>query len=91
VTGKDWGARLGCSRVRGRAFTRTLADVDTPVTAIRLEVRLVGDLPVGRAYGDQGSTRDFAGWMALVATIDGLLTITQPGFDTPSPDERSGP
>jgi hypothetical protein len=65
--------------------------VDTPVTAIRLEVRLVGDLPVGRAYDDRGSTREFAGWMALVATIDGLLSIAQPGADTRSPDERPGP
>jgi hypothetical protein len=64
--------------------------VDPQATAIHLEVRLVGDLPIGRAYDDQGSTREFAGWMALVAAIDDLLTITQPGSDLRSPDERFG-
>lgn len=64
--------------------------MDPRATAIHLKVRLVGDLPIGRAYDDQGSTREFSGWMALVATIDDLLTFTQRGSDTHSSDERLG-
>jgi hypothetical protein len=74
---------------------RTLASVDPPATAIHLEVRLDGALPIGRAYDDRGSSREFAGWMALVATIDDFLTTatatataTATGTDTGSPDDR---
>jgi hypothetical protein len=70
------------SPILGGRGARTLVQVDPKATAIHLEVRLDGELPVGRAYDDQGSIREFAGWTALVATIDDLLTIAQPGFDT---------
>ncbi len=64
--------------------------MDTRATVIHLEVWLDGESPVGRAYDDQGGTRPFAGWLALVATIDDLLAISQPGSDSHPPDERPG-
>lgn len=65
-----------------------LATVDPQATAIHLEVRLDGESPIGRAYDDRGSIREFAGWMGLVATIDDLLTAAQPR--STSSDERAG-
>jgi hypothetical protein len=64
-----------------------LAGMDPRATAIHLEVWLDGESPVGRAYDDDGTSRDFAGWTSLVATIDVLLTSSQPGSDARSPDD----
>jgi hypothetical protein len=72
--------------------------VGTRVTAIHLEIRLDGESPTGRAYDERGCTREFAGWMALVATIDDFLgtahtaahTTGQPASAPPSSEERSG-
>jgi hypothetical protein len=44
-----------------------------PIT-IRMELRLDGDLPRGRASDDSGAVKDFAGWLGLVAAIDELLS-----------------
>lgn len=41
---------------------------------IRMELRLDGDMPTGRASDDSGRVRDFAGWLGLVAAIDELLS-----------------
>ena len=43
------------------------------LTTIRMELRLDGDLPTGRASDEQGRVKDFAGWLGLVAAIDELL------------------
>jgi hypothetical protein len=48
--------------------------VDAEPTTIRMELRLDGDLPTGRACDDSGRMREFAGWLALVAAIDELLS-----------------
>lgn len=62
--------------------------VDPRATAIRLEVWLDGESPVGHAYDDQGGRRAFAGWTSLVATIDDLLAGEHRGSGHPQPDER---
>jgi hypothetical protein len=41
---------------------------------ITLRVALDGEIPTGRASDANGLTRDFAGWVGLVAAIDGLLS-----------------
>ena len=64
--------------------------MDPRATAIHLEVRLDGDSPVGRAYDERGSAREFAGWMSLVAAIDDLMTTPPQGADSVPPDERPG-
>lgn len=57
---------------------------------IRLEIRLDGERPVGRAYA-RGGSREFAGWLGLVATIEHLLTATPPPAESaPAPEERTG-
>jgi hypothetical protein len=48
--------------------------VDSEATTIRMELRLDGDLPTGRASDDSGRVREFAGWLGLVAAIDELLS-----------------
>ncbi|MGQ0575785.1 MAG: hypothetical protein ACT4RN_16510 [Pseudonocardia sp.] len=64
--------------------------MDSRAVAIHLEIRLDGESPVGCAYDDRGSSRVFAGWVGLVATIDELLRTAPPASTPPSPDERSG-
>jgi hypothetical protein len=53
--------------------------MDPRATAIHLEVWFEGQSPVGRAFDDHGDSREFAGWTALVASIDQLLAATRPG------------
>jgi hypothetical protein len=64
--------------------------MDPRATAIHLEVWLDGESPIGHAYDDQGSSRPFAGWTSLVATIDDLLTGAHPGSGNPLSDGRFG-
>jgi hypothetical protein len=64
--------------------------MDPRATPIHLEVRLDGESPCGRAYDERGSVREFAGWLALVAAIDDLVSIPEPGSGTASPDEGLG-
>jgi hypothetical protein len=67
-----------------------LTAVGTRATAIHLEIWLDGESPTGRAHDDRGSTREFVGWMALLATIDAFLTTAQPEPAPPSSEGRSG-
>lgn len=57
----------------------TLAAVDAPPIAIHLDVRLDGGTPVGQACDERGHTREFAGWVGLVAAVDALLEATSAG------------
>ncbi|MDN5861762.1 MAG: hypothetical protein L0H84_24440 [Pseudonocardia sp.] len=59
--------------------------------AIRLEIRLDGESPVGRAYDDRGGSNEFAGWMGLVAVIDDLMRAWPPDPTTSASEERPGP
>jgi hypothetical protein len=61
--------------------------VDPRAIAIRLELWLDGESPIGRAYDERGASREFAGWTSLVATIDHLIEAARPG-PVPRPDER---
>ena len=48
--------------------------VDGKTITIELELRLSGDdCLTGRARNGDGSAREFAGWLGLVATIDALV------------------
>lgn len=48
------------------------------VRTIRLEVRLDGDSPAGSATACGERSREFAGWLGLVAAIEALLTGDRP-------------
>ena len=49
---------------------------------IRLELTLDGDLPAGSATVCGGPSREFAGWLGLVAAIEAILTADpRPGAD----------
>jgi hypothetical protein len=39
---------------------------------IRLELRLDGESPIGRASTPDDGERDFAGWLGLIAAIEAL-------------------
>ena len=41
---------------------------------IRLELRLDGQSPIGRASTRESGQREFAGWLGLIAAIDALAT-----------------
>jgi hypothetical protein len=41
---------------------------------IRLELRLDGESPIGRASTPDDGERDFAGWLGLIAAIEALAT-----------------
>ncbi len=49
-----------------------------PVRTIRLELRLDGDSPAGSAMVCGEPSRDFAGWLGLVAAIEAFLTADRP-------------
>ena len=55
----------GCSRKLGAMNERTVS--------VGLELRVVGDSLIGRAWSGMGVQRDFSGWLGLVAAIDALL------------------
>ena len=47
--------------------------MDRPASAIRLELWLDGDAPIGRAIG-RDEERQFAGWLGLVSAVEALMT-----------------
>jgi hypothetical protein len=52
------------------------------VRAIRLELSLDGDSPAGSARVCGGPSREFVGWLGLVAAIEAILTgDRRPGDD----------
>jgi hypothetical protein len=52
---------------------RILRNVESnPITA-SLELDASADAPTGRLSAGNGFTRDFAGWLGLVAAIDALV------------------
>jgi hypothetical protein len=57
------------------------------VVTITLRIALVGETPIGCAIDADGSARDFAGWLGLVAAIDGLLSDAP--ADTATTEETS--
>lgn len=58
------------------------------VRAIRLELSLDGDSPAGSARVCGGPSREFAGWLGLVAAIEAILTAdSRPGATTTTTTE----
>jgi hypothetical protein len=43
--------------------------------AIQIELWLDGSMPAGVATGAEGGTRDFVGWVGLMAAVDALAGI----------------
>jgi hypothetical protein len=56
---------------------------------ITLRISLDGEIPTGHASDDHGLSRDFAGWVGLVAAIDGLLS--GPQEDQSAGEDKVGP
>lgn len=52
--------------------------MDRQCLVIRLELELADDSLTGRAVDGAGATREFAGWMGLVAAIDVLVHRRSP-------------
>jgi len=48
------------------------------MVVIRLELQLADDSLTGRASDGTGTSREFAGWMGLVAAIDALVRGNSP-------------
>jgi hypothetical protein len=40
---------------------------------IRIELRLDGSSPTGRASSVRGGTREFSGWVGLMSAVDALV------------------
>jgi hypothetical protein len=54
-----------------------------PAHVVRLELRLDGDSPTGRAIGAGEEARRFAGWLGLMAAVEALVTgEPEPGAET---------
>ncbi|MDQ3936216.1 MAG: hypothetical protein M3340_16475 [Actinomycetota bacterium] len=60
--------------------------MDTPHTAISLDVSLAGDCLTGTATSATGVERPFCGWLGLIAAIDALLPQDA---STPATTERN--
>lgn len=50
-----------------------LGAMNEHIVSVGLELRVVGDSLIGRAWSGMGAQRDFSGWLGLVAAIDALL------------------
>jgi hypothetical protein len=48
-------------------------DTDAESGLIRVELRLDGASPRGRATAVDGGTRDFSGWVGLMSAVDALV------------------
>jgi hypothetical protein len=48
--------------------------IDPETIVIRLELHLSESAFTGRASRESGPTREFAGWLGLLAAIDGLIS-----------------
>lgn len=62
---------------------------------IEVEVDRDGDRPQGRISDDTGTTREFAGWLGLMAALDTLISSVARATDPaegpePPPAERLG-
>ena len=56
---------------------------------IRLELRLDGESPIGRASTPDGGERDFAGWLGLIAAIEALAARDRETGAGHAPDEAA--
>ena len=61
-----------------------------PMQTIRLELRLEGDSPNGRASAAGEEPRAFSGWIGLVSALDLLLRGAPAGGAASPPAERAG-
>ena len=50
---------------------------DAARDAIQIELRLDGSMPAGIATGPAGRTRDFIGWVGLMAAVDAVAEREQ--------------
>lgn len=66
--------------MRGAAGWSKIGGVEPIV--IRLELRLADQSVNGRAVDAAGKTREFAGWMGLVAAIDALASAAPSPADS---------
>jgi len=60
---------------------------------IRLELRLEGESPIGRASTPDNRERGFAGWLSLIAAIEALAAgdpQTGPGHDAQPASNEEG-
>lgn len=60
------GGMLACMDLRPEGVTHEGSD------AIQIQLRLDGSQPAGVATGPDGGTRDFTGWVGLMAAVDAL-------------------
>ena len=65
-----------------RARTSMLAFVTPRTTSLTLRCRVDGDEIAGEVTDGQSPTRDFRGWLGLIAAIDELLAA--PGAEEPA-------
>jgi hypothetical protein len=50
-----------------------LGAMNERIVSVGLELRVVGDSLIGRAWSGMGAQREFYGWLGLVAAIDALV------------------
>jgi hypothetical protein len=62
-----------------------MSDADSDL--IRIELRLDGRSPTGRATATSGGTRGFTGWVGLMSAVDALAADATAAEGTPPEDE----
>ena len=58
--------------------------MDDTRDTIRLEIEVAGESLYGRAISEGGLTRDFTGWLGLVAALDTLITKVAKADEAPA-------
>lgn len=69
-----WGVATMAGRRRGARVPR----MDRTPRRVSLELRTGDGPPAGVALGDDGSRREFSGWLGLICALDALLQPDRP-------------
>jgi hypothetical protein len=65
----------------------SLCDMDRTTRRVSLELRTEEGPPAGVAYGDDGTRREFCGWLGLICALDALLAPGGPPLNPHEPED----
>lgn len=79
-----WGGATMARRRRGAS----LQHMDRSTRRVSLELHADEGPPAGVALGDDGSRREFSGWLGLICALDALLQPDRPPIQLHKTEEQ---